>query len=436
MWDSGAPWQIAGEGRAGLSLKPGQSPKRKQSLLFVVKMSVEPLTDLVPRHTDVAKQVIVKLQQVLQSRGLLRLVDAAQKPTMQPVKKSAAGDRCRVCRHDLCLHVNVCLETSRSLDVNMDLRLSSIKRKKLIPSFIFSESKTMTIQAPVRVPFLDLDLLQTLVAISETGSFSAAAKAVNRTPSAISMQVKKLEEIVDRPLFVRDSRSVTLTPDGGFLLEHARRMLALNREAVARFVAPDMSGLVRLGAPDDIGARHLPEMLGRFGETHPGVAVNVVIEGSDQMIEMTADGRLDLALVTCEGTEAPGEVVYREDLVWGMCAHGVAIERDPLPLSVWDEGCSWRRAAVGALDGMGRSWRLAFQSAHITGQRAAILADMAIAPIPRSSVDGAIVEVPRHYGLPPLPQTALSLVITPKPNPPVLAAADHLRAAFADVDVW
>ena len=94
------------------------------------------------------------------------------------------------------------------------------------------------------IPLLDLDLLKTLVAIAETGSFSAAAGVVFRTPSAISMQVKKMEELLGRPVFQRDSRSVELTADGAFLLEHARRMLALNRDAVARFVQPDV---VRVG---------------------------------------------------------------------------------------------------------------------------------------------------------------------------------------------
>ena len=96
------------------------------------------------------------------------------------------------------------------------------------------------------IPLLDLDLLKTLVAIAETGSFSTAATVVHRTPSAISMQVKKMEEILGRPVFTRDSRSVSLTSDGAFSLEHARRMLALNRDAVARFVQPDVEGVERL----------------------------------------------------------------------------------------------------------------------------------------------------------------------------------------------
>lgn len=285
------------------------------------------------------------------------------------------------------------------------------------------------------VPLLDLDLLKTLVAVAETGSFSAAAARVFRTPSAISMQVKKMEDILGRALFIRDSRSVELTADGAFLLEHARRMLALNRDAVARFVQPDVEGVVRLGAPDDCAERFLPAMLRRFAESHPRVTVNVTVDGTDRMVRMLKDGRLDLTLVTCEagGVDRGAEILFRERLVWAACRCGVAPEQEPLPVSVWEEGCVWRQAGLDGLEKMGRAWRIAFQSAHISGQRAAILADLAVAPLPASTIGGDIVEAPARYGLPPLPDYALGLMMPDDPNPAVLAAADHLRAAFASV---
>ena len=282
-----------------------------------------------------------------------------------------------------------------------------------------------------RLPLLDLDLLRTLDAIAEGGSFSAAAGLVHRTPSAISMQVKKLEEIVGRPVFHRDSRSVELTADGAFLLAHARRMLALNREALARFVQPDLSGVVRLGATNDITERFLPGMLRRLAETHPGLTVDVAIDGSDAMRAAVRSGTLDLALITC-GIEAEGaEVLYRERLVWAACSGGVAAERTPLPVSVWDETCVWRTFGLDALDAAGRPWRIAFQSAHLTGQRAAIMADLAVAPIPASALGGEIVEAGPEHGLPALPDYGVALVTRASPEPAASAAADHLRASFA-----
>lgn len=291
----------------------------------------------------------------------------------------------------------------------------------------------MTVATLPRVPLLDLDLLRTLVAIAEAGSFSAAAARVHRTPSAISMQVKKIEETVGRPVFLRDSRSVALTPDGAFLLEHGRRMLALNREALARFVQPDIAGVVRLGATDDVAERFLPAMLARFAETHPGVVVDVVVDDSVAMRRRTASGDLDLALLTCaaEAAAADCEILHRERLVWALREGGVAAERTPLPVSVWEEGCIWRHLGLSALDGADRPWRIAFQSAHVSGQRAAIRADLAVAPLPESALGDGIAEAAPRHGLPDLPGYGIGLVLGPRRTGAVAAAADHLRAAFA-----
>ncbi len=283
-------------------------------------------------------------------------------------------------------------------------------------------------------PLLELDLLRTLVAIAETGNFSAAAEVVHRTPSAVSMQVKRIEDLLGRPVFLRDSRSVELTADGETLLEHGRRLLALNREVISRFVQPDLVGEVHLGAPDDVSERFLAPMLRRFGETHPAISVRVVVDSTARMMEMVRERRLDMSIVTRNagfaGTDDT-EVLMREPLVWAMLRGGVAAEKDPLPLSVWEETCVWRQAAVQGLERQGRDFRITFESAHISGQRAAILADLCVAPIPKTSLGGEIVEAPSKFGLPPLPEYTLGLQIGDNPSATVLAAADHLRASFA-----
>lgn len=292
----------------------------------------------------------------------------------------------------------------------------------------------MTLHSQPRMPLLDLDLLKTLVAIADTGNFSAAAQAVFRTPSAVSMQVKKMEELLGRPIFIRDSRSVSLTADGETLLVHARRMLAMNREMVARFITPEVAGVVRMGAPDDVAERMLPEMLRRFGESHPCVTVDVVVENSSNLVRMAREGRLDLSIITCsagfDGDEK-AEILITEKLVWAGLRGGIAAEKDPLPISVWEEGCVWRNAGVEGLQNAGINHRIAFQSANISGQKAAILADLAIAPIPLSSIGGDIVRVDRDGRLPELPDYSLGMIMADKLSGPAEAAADHLRACFA-----
>jgi DNA-binding transcriptional LysR family regulator len=272
-----------------------------------------------------------------------------------------------------------------------------------------------------------------LVAIAETGNFSAAADRLGRTPSAVSMQVKKMEEMVGAALFVRDSRSVSLTRDGEALLQHGRRLLALNREMMTRFARPDLVGEVHLGAPDDVAERFLPTMLRHFAETHPGVILNVLVDGTRRLKEMVDEQTLDLAIVTVGSsmTNAEGaEVVHTEPLVWAALAGGVAVEQTPLPISLWEEGCTWRAAALDALTKDGRDYRVAYQSAHISGQRAAILADLAIAPIARSHLNNRIVEACMPSGLPSLPDCSLALVVRDEPSAPVEAAAQHVRECF------
>ena len=148
------------------------------------------------------------------------------------------------------------------------------------------------------MPLLDLDVLRTFVAIAETGSFTTAANAVFRTPSAVSMQIKKLEDILGRSVFSRDARSVSLTTDGEMLLGYARRMLAINREAVSKFIVPDIVGVVRLGSPDDYGERVLPHVLKRFAQSHPSIAVDVTIDQSINLRRRMDDRTLDITLIT------------------------------------------------------------------------------------------------------------------------------------------
>jgi len=281
------------------------------------------------------------------------------------------------------------------------------------------------------LPLLDLDVLRTFVAIAETGSFTTAANAVFRTPSAVSMQIKKLEDILGRSVFSRDARSVSLTQDGEMLLGYARRLIAINREAVSKFIIPDIVGVVRLGSPDDFGERALPAVLRRFAQTHPSIAVDVVIDQSSNLRRRMDDRALDITLVSTSSTQAQGaEILLTEPIVWAGVKGGCAHMREPLPVSVWEEGCAWRSKAIDALARDGRSYRVAYMSAHTAGQRAAILSDLAIAPLPKSFITEDMVELGAKDGLPPIGDYSLAMLVAADASAPVQAAADHIRAAF------
>jgi DNA-binding transcriptional LysR family regulator len=288
--------------------------------------------------------------------------------------------------------------------------------------------------APINhpLPLLDLDVLRTFVAIAETGSFTTAANAVFRTPSAVSMQIKKLEDILGRSVFARDARSVTLTTDGEMLLGYARRLLSINREVVSKFIIPDIVGVVRLGSPDDYGERVLPHVLKRFAQSHPSIAVDVTIDQSVNLRRRMDDRALDITLLTnsYKNTTVTAEVLLTEPIVWAGARGGCAHLREPLPVSLWEEGCAWRAGAIEALGREGRNYRVAYMSAHTAGQRAAIMADLAVAPLPKSFLGGDMVELCPKDGMPDIGTYSLSMVVAPDASAPVKAVADHIRATF------
>ncbi|GEO83406.1 MULTISPECIES: LysR family transcriptional regulator [Alphaproteobacteria] len=292
---------------------------------------------------------------------------------------------------------------------------------------------TMTIRQPL--PLLDNDILRTFVAIAEAGSFTTAADRVFRTPSAVSMQIKKLEEQLNATLFLRDARSVTLTESGETLLPYARRMLALSNEAVGRFRMPEMKGVVRLGAPDDIGERFMPTILRRFAEVYPAIMVDLTVDTSSQLRRRLQEQRLDLTLVnTAPGMVShDGEVIHTEQLVWAGAKCGTAHLREPLPVSIWEDGCCWRADALGRLDRDKRAYRIAYLSAHTMAQRAAVIADLAVAPLPRSYLTDDMTALGAKQGLPDLGSFEVRLLTGAETSDTICAVADSVRFAFAEM---
>ena len=145
---------------------------------------------------------------------------------------------------------------------------------------------------------LDLDQLQTFIMIADTGSFTKAADEVHRTQSAVSMQMRRLEERIGKPLFEKDGRVNRLSEEGERLLGYARRMIHLNRETLAAFDDARLEGTLRIGTPDDYADRFLPEIMARFTRSNPKVELTVICEPTPGLAEHMKRGNLDLALVT------------------------------------------------------------------------------------------------------------------------------------------
>ncbi|NTF52835.1 LysR family transcriptional regulator [Agrobacterium rhizogenes] len=235
---------------------------------------------------------------------------------------------------------------------------------------------------------LDNDVLRTFVAIAETLSFSGAARSVSRTSSAVSMQIKKLEEQLGSALFLRAARTISLTRQGETLLAYARTMLMLSNEAVSRLGYPQLTGVVRLGVPFDISERIFPRILKDLSEAYPGIAIDVVIDTSDQLVKRIDEQQLDLALTCNVGNPSAlrGEVIGTEKLVWAGARQGCAFQQYPLPIATHEDGCIWRAAALEQLGRLGQTYRFAYLSQRTAVQCAAVVSDLAVAPLPCSYV--------------------------------------------------
>ena len=284
------------------------------------------------------------------------------------------------------------------------------------------------------LPNLDMDLARTVVAIADTGNFSRAAERVHRSPSAISLQVKRLEDMVGRDLFRRDARSVALTPDGEIFLGYARRLLKLNDEAFSRLAtAPCCEGSVRLGVPNDAGIIAVPDILRRFAETHPRVEVAVRLDRTAELERLCASGELDVAIHASDTAADGPDVIHTEPLVWIGARGGIASETRPLPLALADHGCSWRAMALDALDRAGIDYRLAYRSEFCQGQIAAVAADLAIAPLPVSVVSDTLVRLGPEQGLPSLGSYRMILARRDGGGAVAEALAEHVTASFRAV---
>ena len=233
---------------------------------------------------------------------------------------------------------------------------------------------------------IDVEQLRTFAAIADQRSFTRAGDVVHKTQSAVSMQMKRLEERIGRPLFARDGRGVRLTEDGERLLDYARRIVRLNAECLASFEDLALTGRVRLGVPDDYAERYLPEILARFSQTHPGAEVTVVCEPSPMLMDRIQGGDLDLAIVTHVASKGPAEVVRIEQLVWVTSTRHSVHEEEPVPLALGRPTCDWRQAATSRLEALGKSFRILYASWNSSAVGAAVQAGLAVSVLPESAV--------------------------------------------------
>ncbi|MFM9926290.1 LysR family transcriptional regulator [Variovorax sp. H27-G14] len=279
---------------------------------------------------------------------------------------------------------------------------------------------------------LDIDLLRSFVAIAETGVLGKAAARVGRTQSALSMQMRKLEAIVEQPLLYRTGRGVTLTATGERLLLRAAELLRKHDEALADVRGAQLSGVLRFSCPDDYAVVFLPYLLQGFASLHPGVQLEVICAPTPRLHELLARHAVDLALVSvaggAEGDGVDGEVIRHEPLVWVGQRGGAAAALNPLPLALASPDALDHVLPRQALQAAGRAYRLAYASSSLTGLVGMARSGQAVIVLTRTAVPDDLQILTAEHGLPALPSVGVTLAFDRKaPTALTAAFAAHVR---------
>jgi DNA-binding transcriptional LysR family regulator len=261
---------------------------------------------------------------------------------------------------------------------------------------------------------LDLASLRSFVTVAEVGGVTRAAGYLNLTQSAVSMQIKRLEESLGMQLFLRAARKLALSPEGEQLLSYGRRMLALNDEALSRFSVTACCGPIRLGVPHDVVYPAIPGILRRMAQAYPMVQVNLVSSFTVMMKEAFARGDFDVILTT-EATPDPGaEVLSSRALVWVGASGGSAWQRRPLRLGFKDT-CIFRPTAQAALDTAGIAWEMATGGESEQAVEATVAADLAITARMAGSIPEGSEVIQGDNQLPAIGEMKLALYRANRP---------------------
>jgi len=282
--------------------------------------------------------------------------------------------------------------------------------------------------------YLDLALLQAFSAVVDSGSFTRAAQYLCRTQSAVSMQLRKLEDLTGHQLLHRDSRNIKLTEEGEVLLGYARRMIRLNEEALVALDQPHAQGHVRLGMPDDYAHQFLPGVLAHFAHAYPRVQLEVIGALSGDLLNRVEAGELDVALITRQPKRRRGQVLRTEHLVWTGSRQHLAYEASPLPLALFPEGCVFREHALAALDAAQIPWRIAYTSQSFAGGKLAVSGGLALTVVAQSMVPPEWRVLGAEHALPRLPEIEIALHRAPGTLSPAVALLEAQLVAAVQTE--
>lgn len=283
---------------------------------------------------------------------------------------------------------------------------------------------------------LDSDLLRTFLAVADTGNFTRAGEIVGRTQSAVSLQIKRLEEVTGETLFERGPRGVSLNEVAIPLLVQARRIVTLLDEAATSLKGPALGGPVRIGIPEEYSHTILPMALGAFSQRHPKVEVTVRHARSSANRASVASGAIDLAVVFEQSGTGTAEWLATDPTVWATSLLHAPHEADPIPVAVCETSDWCRAESLRSLEMAGRAFRIAYSSDASSGLLAAAASGLAIAPLTRSHVPAGCRVLGPESGFPIVDASTVELLrSSAAKGETVSSMAEAIREAFRTIGI-
>ncbi|MGQ0609981.1 MAG: LysR substrate-binding domain-containing protein [Paracoccaceae bacterium] len=257
---------------------------------------------------------------------------------------------------------------------------------------------------------LPTDLLRTFIAVVELGGHSKAGAVLGRSQPAISLQIRRLEELVRAPLLAQEGRAINPTPAGAALLSYAREMVRINDEAVRYFHRSDMTGVLRIGLPTDYAVAFLQNTLTTFLRQNPAVDIEIHCDLSRELHQLLRSDDLDIIVATMPTARMPYlSRAWAEQPIWAAAEAYAAVEDRPVPLGAHLEGCDYRARMIDVLDASERRWRIVYTGPGISGLQNAVLNGLCVTALTRATMLPGMRELTEDEGFPRLEPLRIGL---------------------------
>ncbi len=271
---------------------------------------------------------------------------------------------------------------------------------------------------------LDMDCLRTFVTIVDVGSFAEAGQRIGRTAPAVSLQITRLEEQIGSQLFQKQGRRMILNPAGERLVITARKVLNLNDEVIESLSHQNLIGEISIGMIQDFADTILPTVLARFKQAHPQVRIIAKVDRTKILVDALESGALDIAIGVGNVRNHAHQKLFKDKMIW-LGSRSFKLENNaPVPLVVFDPPCSFRDAAIHALNCADREWEITFTSPSLSGLKAAVEVGLGITARTATSFNNNLCPMPQSFALPQLPSVDYSLYAKANLNPSAKRLSD------------